>query len=166
MADGLVDKEEVERLAERADNRHTLLLADRQASGERIGLGADLEGVEHTAYFVATLEAGQPVLYVDILHNRQLREKMHLLRQIGKRPLAQSTPAGYRERPDVGAVEEDSAAVVGARAVDEAAEARLAGTALGLDKPELRFFKSQLAQPDLRMADRRIDKPSKFNAHS
>ena len=158
VAHRFVEHNEVARLAQSANYRHALLLAYRQALHRRVNLVANAQSGKHIEDFALRAVIGELIFEQHILQSRQFGEKAHLLRQIGNLGAANLAPTLGIERSDVGAVESDLARVVGAIAIDVAAERRFARATLSFNHIVLAFFEDKLGEPYIACRNRRVGK--------
>ncbi len=157
MAHRLIDKQEVKRLAQRADNRYTLLLSHTQTSGRLSGLVGKLQTVEHPHHLAFGAIRSQAVFHHYVIHHGQFAKQSHLLRKISKGFTTQSAPTLYRKAPHILSVKKYLTVIVSTRTVDKRAQRRLAGTALGLDYIGRRTHKTHiLTQPHFAVTHGRL----------
>ena len=75
MADGLVEQDEIERLAQTAHERDALLLPERELPGRSIPLAGDPRSFEQALDPVRCQKVGKFVLQREILRHGQLPEE-------------------------------------------------------------------------------------------
>ena len=71
MAYRFVKEQIAERLAERSDNRHSLLLTDGEAPGGTSGAVGDADRVHHIQDFIPGFAVCQPVFQFDVFQGGQ-----------------------------------------------------------------------------------------------
>ncbi len=126
VADGLVQEDEVEWLAEAADESHPLLLAEGELPGFLVSLVGNAENFEKGEDIFLLLVIGEAVLELDVFEGGQFGKDAQFLEKDAERVLAYLHPFVDGERADVPFVEVDDALVVTPIAVDIAAKRRFA----------------------------------------
>lgn len=122
MRDRLVEKDEVIRLAEGANKRHTLLLAEGHTVHTRVELIADAQLLEQLLNLLEALVVGDVVLNLDILEGGQLTKELQILEEHADMALANLTPTLCVEGADILAIEEYCATIVTALTIEVAAK--------------------------------------------
>ena len=122
MRDRLVEEDEVIRLAERTDKRHTLLLAEGHTVHTRVELIADTQLLEQLLNLLEPLVVGDVVLNLDILKGGQLTKELQILEEYADMALANLTPTLCVEGVDILAIEEYCATIVTALTIEVATQ--------------------------------------------
>lgn len=122
MRDRLVEKDEVIRLAERTDKRHTLLLAEGHTVHTRVELIADAQLLEQLLNLIEPLVVGDVVLNLDILEGGQLTKELQILEEYTDMALANLTPTLCVEGVDILTIEEYCATIVTALTIEVATQ--------------------------------------------
>ena len=121
VTDRLIHKQEIERLAQSTNQRHTLLLTKGDASHLGIELIADAQHLKPSQDLLLRLMSCQLVLDVHILPRRQFGEHPEFLPQQGKVVLTDVRPASHRILAYVFTIEENLSLIVMSVAIDVAA---------------------------------------------
>ena len=126
MADGFVQEDEVERLAEAADEGNALLLAEGQFPCFLICFVGDAEDSKKGKDIFLLLIIGEAILELNVFEGSQFGKEAQLLEEDAEGMLAYFHPFVDGERTDVPLVEIDDTLIVAAVTVDVAAERGLA----------------------------------------
>ena len=156
MAHRLVEQDEIEGLAQTADECDALLLPERELPGRSIPLVGDPRSFEQALDPVRCQKVGKFVLQREILRHGQLPEQTQVLKEHAQRPAAQFAPLRYGKRPAVRSVEQDAARIVGSGPVQKTAQRRLSGSRSGFDQIILPFAECHVMQPQVRFRRLRI----------
>ena len=84
VREGLVEEEEVERLAEGAHGGDTLALAQGEGAQGLVLLAGRQQGVEHGLDVGVGLMAGEAVLDLHVLQGRELGEEAEVLKEVAE----------------------------------------------------------------------------------
>lgn len=123
VADRLVGQQEIEGLAEGADERYALLLTVAHLSEFRVTFIGDAKSFEPCIDLHFSLESRELVLDLHVLHRCQLREDAKFLEHRAQRALAQHRPIVSAQLSDIATVKAHCAFIVTAIA-DEIATQR------------------------------------------
>ena len=151
VTDRLICKNEIERLAEGTHHRYTLLLTERHLPYLGIHLVGDTKHIKPLQDLLATLETGNLVLDLYILHRRKFREETEFLKEMADVTLAHLYPVFHLIVGGNIIVEHHASAVVVTIAEHIAAESTLSAATLCLDKIKMTFLEGNILLPYLRI---------------
>ena len=137
MAYWFVNDNKVERLCQRSDHRHTLLLTKRHVANLCIELVGNAKTLKPLFQHALLLKACQVVLYCNILPSRELGKQAQLLKQIADVSTAQVYPLVHRQGFGAGRVKEHAPVIVVTIAHDVAAKRALALAAISFHEVEM-----------------------------
>ena len=149
VADRFVQEDEVEGLAQAADEGHALLLAEGQEADLCIGFVGDARGFKQVAYLLAGFVSGQAVFQLDVFPGGQLREEAQFLEQQAERVASQGGPSGGAERADVFPVKGDDALIIIPIAIQIAAQRGFPCARCGLYQAPFPLAEGEVAVPEV-----------------
>ncbi len=156
MADRLVEQDEIEGLAQTADECDALLLPERELIDRGIPLIGDTRSLEHSPDLLLRLEMRELVFQADILRDGQFAEKTQILEKHTQRPAAQAAPRRGGKAAAIRPVEEYPPRVILPDAVEKVAQRSFPRSRSSLEQAVLPLAEGHLLQPDPRISRSRF----------